>query len=1032
MDMDTPTASSLVITIPVLTSGDQYTFPDTPPLSRIEEPLSGGMESGPDGIVITYNGTEPIETYVDLLRSFQYQNTEDEPGLSVRSLTIQVFTPSDIPGENLGSNVATVSLEIRPLNDNPPIFTRPFYSGRVSENAPVGTLIGITVAAEDGDVSLYTNITFSSQDPFFTVDRISGVVSTLSPLDAETSPTYEFVISTSDNDGANPLTASVAVLVNVTDVNDNPPVFNQTLYTASVREDVEIGDTVLQLLASDSDISAENSGITYMLAPDLSELSGSGANTPITPTTDPTDLPFEVDPFTGAVNLAGQLDFEEGPRSYDFMVLAADSGPDPLTAQSRVRIRVLDVNDNAPEFINTIFTFDLQEDTLFPSTVVSILAQDADTGANGQVQFSLEGTTLFSINPTSGLLLLVGPLDYETNSTHTFDVVITDLGFPRRLSARETIVIRVGNVNDNSPTFSQPLYAFTVAENTPFLLDVSASDADDDVLSYREISGFVPGIQLEFFDGDISGAPLNFEERSMYLLVIEASDGMFPVQANVTITVRDENDLPPLFSEDLYAAEIPESLPVGASVLQVLAMDGDQTSNAIIEYSLESQNAFEINNTTGLISVRTPLDFDADTTTSYLLNVTARNIVPPYFEDSAMVLIDILDVNDLVPTLFLDELNVTFPENSAPVSIASEILVRDGDSERHPLAQCTVVLVKGCSSTGLAPCDEVVFVDTDMADDLGLSIVSSDDNLEQTVVISGNVSESVYQSVLRSLRYGDISPEPLPGPRTVSVQCRDNDFTSNELEITITVVPLNEFCPSISASLYTFNFTEGSGVLALGSEAQFTLTDADIQPHDALGSLRIILGNRLDTSSESISLTDTAGLTVQSSDGIDMLGSGQELFLTQTLVLQSNTAQPISVFQRALRSLVYTNMEPEPTLGLRVISIIPVDMPRNCTPVEVVVNIIPVNDNPPQLLLVGNSTLEYEEESGELAFADEAGLMVSDLDHNALFPMQSATVVLNGTLDGPGSELLGYDGSLLPAGVTAATSREGKSGQIRA
>ena len=149
----------------------------------------------------------------------------------------------------------------------------------------------------------------------------------------------------------------------------------------------------------------------------------------------------------------------------------------------------------------------------------------------------------------------------------------------------------------------------------------------------------------------------------------------------------------------------------------------------------------------------------------------------------------------------------------------------------------------------------------------------------------------------------------------------------------------------------------------------------------------------------------------------------------QTLMLQTPQGQPprpIAVFQRALLSLLYTNSHPEPTLVQRRITIAPMDMAPNCISVELTVNVLPLNDNPPKLVLSQGNTLQYTEESGQLAFAAEAGLMVTDPDHNAVFPMESATVVLQGILDGDSSELLQFSGSALPAGVEAAAAQDGE------
>ena len=1020
MDMDTTTTSSLVIRIPSLSAGDNYTFPDAPPLNKT-------MESNSSSRIITYSGTQLTQFYVDLMRSFQYRNTLDEPVTGIRIATIQVYTPADAPGQTIGSNVARVSIEVLPLNDKAPMFTESIYTGTITENAPAGTPIGVTVAATDGDTYGSAIITFASSDSFFSVDPFTGIVSSRAPLNAEGSTPYELTIMASDNDGPTSLTSSVIVLVNVTDLNDNPPVFNQTSYLISTREDASIGATILRVSATDADISEANSGIRYFISNSDTQGSGSGTG-PITPTDSSNiqGLPFDISTTTGDITVSGQLDFDAGTTLYDFSVLAIDSGSSPLMGSAAVRIRITDANDNAPQFINTPFSFIVPENSP-PTPVVSIMARDVDTGANGQIQFSLLGTSIFSINPTTGLLSLTGALDFEMNRTHTFTVVATDLGSPS-LNSQETITITVQNVNDNPPVFSEASYRFVTPENSPFMTELRASDVDGDSITFIAMSGFGVEFQLDTFTGEISTLPnvvLDFESQRSYLLVVGASDGVFMTLVNVSIAVQDVNDLPPVFSQDTYRADILESLPLGASVVQVVARDEDTSSNAIIQYSLQQQGPFSINETTGIIFTSGALDFDSDPVI-YLLNVTARNPLPPQFEDNAVVIINILDVNDLRPTITLNQPNFTFTENSSPLFIASNIEIQDGDGPGHLLTRCSATLTRSCAVGGITPCAESIFVNETLADQFGISLQNNETSMEHTLSIVGNTSEVFYQSLLQSLQYSNTAPEPLAGPRSISIQCYDINFPSNIVSISVLVTLRNEFCPRITATVSTLNFTEGSADLEVGRLAQFIFTDQDSAPHNTLQSLRIILNNRLDSAMESISILNSSGLMIMSSDTTDNTGGSGLDLLTQTIGLRSTGApEPIATFARALQSLVYSNRQPEPNSTPRQISVIPMDPAQGCAPVIMTIYILLVNDNPPDLVLTSSPTIQYIENSGALAFAMEAGLMIVDLDHNSLFPMQSSTVILDGIMDG-NNELLQYNMSALPVGVIVETSQGGK------
>lgn len=1020
IDTDTSTASSLVITIPTLYPGDEYSFPDMPPLSVVMESNSSNSR------VVTYAGMAPIQVYLDLMLNFSYSSSLDEPGMATREFTVQIFTPSDTSGEMLGSNIASTLIQIFPVNDNSPEFLQEIYEGRIVENAPAGTPVGITVMAQDRDNSEATNITYASSDPYFSVDPVSGEVSSLGPLNAELTPVYEFTVTASDSDGNVSLVGSALVRINVMDINDKPPRFNQTLYSASVGEDAPIGATLLTVSATDEDITAANSGVTYMI--DVSTGGSGSGDGLMVPSS--SDLPFAVDATSGAIILTQPLDFEAGVRQYEFMVVATDSGSPPLSSVTQVRVRVTDVNDNAPVFVNTVFSFTVDEDLFFPTDVVLMTATDPDTGAGGQVQYSLQGTSIFYINQTTGLLSLAGPLDFELNRTHVFMVIASDLGSPR-LSAQETVTISVRNINDNQPVFSQTSYIFSIPENSGFSETVSATDADGDTLTYMMVSGFIMGIELDLFSGEIFSTPdffFDFEAQRSHLLTLEAADSNFSTFVNVTILVLDENDLPPIFSQDVYMVEIDEDLPLAASVTQVLAEDGDTMENAIVEYSLDPQGPFSINQSTGIVIVSGPLDFEVGPTL-YVLNVTARNTVPPYFEDSSTVSISIRDVNDNPPMVFLEEVNVTFVENSEPVFLTPDLIVSDDDSSAHPLVQCTVILMKACISTDITPCEEVLTVNEELANQMNLSVLNLDNAAGQTIIISGNGSALLYQLLLQTLQYSNPAQEPIQGQRTVTLQCQDEDFFSNTVNISLFVQLQNEFCPVVSVSSQEFNFTEDSEILPVGLLAQFVLSDEDAQPHNTLRGLRIILSNRLDAAFESISINDSAGLQVIGEMPPNTAGSGDVMFPTTQTIMMRSMDQPrsIFVFQRALRSLMYTNTHPEPSVAPRTITIAPIDTMVNCSMVNLTINILPVNDNPPELVLSRRNMLQYVEESGELAFAAEAGLMVSDPDHNALFPIQVATVQLSGILDDTegASEMLQYNTSALPTGVAPSYSQEG-------
>ena len=992
--------------------GDNYTTPNLP-LLELSDQLEGGTR------VITYNGTEQTEVYMNLLTSIEYSNNLNEPRDGERRVTIQLFAPTDIPGNYLASNIVEVTIDVLPLNDNDPIFSQDFYNGSVVENSPAGTVTGVIVMAMDSDTYGRTSISYEILQPnsAFSIDPDSGVILTSQRLDAEVTPFYSLIVVASDNDGPLIRSSSANVHIGIIDLNDNSPVFNQSRYTASVSENTELQSVVLQVAAEDLDISVSNSYIRYEIIPPTQ---GSGVPIHPFPENPSADIPFVIDPVTGEISLSETLDYET-TRQFSFIVLASDSGSPTLTGTTQVTVLVEDANDNAPQFINSPYSLILNESELYPN-VLTVSAIDLDSGTNGEIRYSHTGTEQFSIDAAMGVISIIMPLDYEFEQSLRFTVIASDSGFPQRFS-EEPILVTVLNINDNSPQFTEDFYNFSVPENSRLNIEVFATDSDLDQVTFLPTFGFSSYFEIDSFTGVITTLPghsLDYEVVPQFELIVGATDGLFTNFVNVTINVLDRNDLEPVFVLTSYVTVINESLPVGTSILQVTAEDGDTGSNAEVEYIIDSGGGsvpFIVNSQTGDILIASTLDFDR-VPVRYSFHVLARNIVPPYFNDTTTVTVELTDTNDIHPVLILNQPNITFVENSNAQQIATNIVVTDADSADHPITMCSIVFDRDhCDSPGVDICHESISLNETRATQLGLIVDVSAEIESQTITLTGHASEMVYQQVLASLEYTNLAQEPNLGVRSVSIQCSDGDFASNTLQIFINVQLIDEFCPVLVASQLSFNYTEESGVLEIGNQAGFILSDQDRAPHNTLMQLQITLRNRPDGEHESISVTSIPGLDVSSSDDV---GSGVALVPSSISVMATGPAN-LSTYNQLLQTLVYENSHTEPTPGLRMIEISPVDSTGDCTNLVLNVSIILLNDNPPALVLFATTDVSYFEGSGDLAFASEAGLTITDADNNQLFLLQSSTIILDGVLD-TGMEMLSYDSQLLPSGVTVTRS----------
>ncbi|XP_023814941.1 protocadherin alpha-8-like [Oryzias latipes] len=377
---------------------------------------------------------------------------ERQPVITLTLTAVDGGTPAKTGTSQLVINVLD-------NNDNIPIFSDSLYKTKVYENTPLGTTV-IVVNATDADEGSNGDVMYSlrsrDQDHIldaFEIEIETGVIKIKGNIDFEERKAFEIRVEASDK-GQPPMSAHCKVLVEVVDVNDNPPTVTVTSLHATVREDAAAGTVVALVSVLDED-GGENGDV---------EVHVKG------------EVPFKLETnyknhYSLSVN--GQLD-RETVSFYNVTIVAHDKGSPPLSSTSVLPIRISDVNDNAPLFQNSIIDIYVKENSAVGAVLKTVTAYDTDTEENGQIKYSLiqidhKNPSQVNINSDTGEIISIKSFDYEKLKTFQFKVQATDSGVPP-LSSNVTVNVFVLDENDNSPSILAPYseHGSVNSENIPY------------------------------------------------------------------------------------------------------------------------------------------------------------------------------------------------------------------------------------------------------------------------------------------------------------------------------------------------------------------------------------------------------------------------------------------------------------------------------------------------------------------------------------------------------------------------------------
>ncbi|NWQ86709.1 CADH8 protein, partial [Burhinus bistriatus] len=441
-------------------------------------------------------------------------------------------------------------IKVQDINDNAPEFVDGPYHATVPEMSVVGTFV-TKVTATDADDPVYGNsakLVYSILEgqPYFSIEPHTAIIKTALPnMDREAKEEYFVVIQAKDMGGhMGGLSGTTTVTITLTDVNDNPPKFAQSLYHFSVMEDVALGEPIGRVKANDLDI-GENAKSSYDI------IEGDGM--------DIFEITTDAQTQDGIIRVRKPLDFET-KKSYTLKVEAANVHIDPrfisggpFKDTATVKIVVEDA-DEPPVFSSPTYLLEVHENAAINSVIGQVTAHDPDVSSS-PIRFSIDRHTdlerQFNINAEDGKITLATPLDRETNMWHNITIVATETRNHSQVS-RVPVAIKVLDVNDNAPEFASEHEAFLCENGKPgqVIQIVSAIDKDDPKNGHYFLYSLLPEMVnnpnftiKKNEDNTLSilakHSGFSRQKQEVYLLPIVISDsGNPPMSSTSTLTIR--------------------------------------------------------------------------------------------------------------------------------------------------------------------------------------------------------------------------------------------------------------------------------------------------------------------------------------------------------------------------------------------------------------------------------------------------------------------------------------------------------------
>lgn len=501
------------------------------------------------------------------------------------------------PGTDLGSVITTIS-----AND---VDTYPALTYRF---------------IDDNDTAMKRN-----DLTMFAIDRYSGKVVLKKPLDYEQQ--QEYILDVAASDTAHE--AKTRLTFRVTDENDNPPIFQQSTYSALLPDQDQLPSVDYELLTvnatdNDADINAK---IRYSIEPSVTG--------------------FTINEITGTIYVNSSL-VDKQIGDLFLTVIAKDGGEFPLTGATVVKVGTNSNSNSKVQFLQTQYRTSVSEDTDLGTTILKLGHEilDFDKEVKQRLDFALVSGNedgVFEVYQSESVIL-VKPLDREKTDLYKLRLIIK--GVPGNASVIN-IFVTVDDVNDNSPMFiKNGKYAAEVSELAPHRHSIArllAVDADMENTPNSEVvyditSGNDDGMfTIDLVTGILFvNNKLDYDEgATIYNLIIRACDS-----GNVSlctlhpfrIALADENDNNPKFPVHEYIEYIRENEPIDTTIFTARATDLDKGRYGQLNYTIEPSSSmygsddawklFTIDELSGIVTTNAVFDYEERSRYDFMVKAT--------------------------------------------------------------------------------------------------------------------------------------------------------------------------------------------------------------------------------------------------------------------------------------------------------------------------------------------------------------------------------------------------------------------------